>query len=329
MHQESIKLLLNGSVIDVIYISGTKTYTLHVNQGDKLTMNLDVYAWTVSGTENLLVNASSSLSFKHVTTTGINIDYAAIMPDMQQTDFLKDVMQHFGLMFRHIPNTNQYEFIQIESLLSDRQGAEDWSEKFIGSSQSYSVIGYAQENKLKYSYDDDKESYADGTIVVNNEIIQSSKDLFTSPFKASKLYGQIGNTNIYSLLLYETKEKDGTVTYTPKQGGARWIEIKDSTDIFRIKILNSDNFVSQSGLKYVDFSECGYQTYIDLYYQKFKSMMDNFVKESGIYQLDIVDLCNLDFFKLKFIEQLGGYYYLNKVVFVKGKQTKVELLKVS
>ena len=40
-----------------------------------------------------------------------------------------------------------------------------------------------------------------------------------------------------------------------------------------------------------------------------------------------IDIYNIDFFKLKYIEQLGQYFYLNKVVNFRDKKlTKCELI---
>ena len=49
------------------------------------------------------------------------IDFSVIMPETSQIDFVKDVMQRYGLMYTQDRNSNHFKFIRFEKLLNEIQ----------------------------------------------------------------------------------------------------------------------------------------------------------------------------------------------------------------
>lgn len=248
-----------------------------------------------------------------------DITFENIIGNTKQIDFVKDVMQRFNLSFRKKKNANELEFITSEELLTDLAGAEDWSGIFSTKlSESYNSK-YGQENRARYRYDEDSEDYADGSLLVNDVNLSLEKNIFTSIYKASKVVGALYQVNYWN--------DDGE----PSQDGLRIFK-KEMSGVLPLtfKFLSTDN-TSQIDIDYAlwNFSGLDYQTEIDTYYPTFKLFLDDYKIIDAEVILDVIDVYNLDFFKLKYIKQLGRYFYLNKVVnFRKGKPTKVELVQI-
>ena len=335
----TIIIELNGVQVKSLYSEQlSDTITLTVNSGDELRIRVNLFAYPIDiqGSEYgfYSLTANANLSFTKLVIQN-SIVYGDIMPDKSQLEFIKDIMQRFGLVFRKIRNKDEFEFIEIEELLNDRENAEDWSDKFIARSEDYEVGDYAKKNRFAYQYEEGVEAFADGIMTIDNEIIEDEKTLFTSIFRASKVSKKISNINVYSIPLWEKKEdSDGTVTYEPKDDSFRIFEITRRQATVYIKQDVSSNTVSipdtpGDDVPFLDFSPCYYQNYVDTSYRTFNKVLDNSNKIEAELLLDPVDVYNLDFFRLKYIEQLGRYYYLNKVSnFKNGKTTKCELIEV-
>lgn len=329
---------LNGSQIKDFYddnLSGI--LTISVKSGDELKIRVEVYAYPfdIQGSEYgfYTLNANASLSFTKVVIQN-SIDYQSLMPDTAQLDFVKDIMQHFGLLFRQKRNSNEFEFIEIEELLNNRANAEDWSERFVSRSENYEVGDYAKNNKFAYSYDDGVNAFADGWMTIDNEIIADEKTLFTSIFKATKSNRKVYGIPVFNIPVWESKEEDGETVWQSREDNFRIFEIVKRQATVYIKPDVSSNAVSipdtpGDDVPFLDFSPCVYQNYVDTFYRSFNKLLDNSNKIEAKLILDAVDVYNLDFFKLKYIEQLGHYYYLNKVKSFKNTPTtKCELIEV-
>lgn len=136
------------------------------------------------------------------------VDYAELMSDdVSQIDFVKDIMQRFGIMFRRDKFSKEVEFVKIETILNDFENAEDWSDKFASISEESYDLGsdYSQKNRFAYNYDSlsDFEDYAtmagfapldiheglsDGILEIDNENLSSEE---TTPVESIFSYAPI------------------------------------------------------------------------------------------------------------------------------------------
>lgn len=72
-----------------------------------------------------------------------------------------------------------------------------------------------------------------------------------------------------------------------------------------------------------------FQIFIDEYWKYTTQLLNRMHKAYAKMIFNTIDIHQLDFFKLKYIKQLGGLFYLNKVSsYKKGKLTDVELIKI-
>ena len=83
-------------------------------------------------------------------------------------------------------------------------------------------------------------------------------------------------------------------------------------------------------LPFLSLNNVSLQYYAINYFPAFIRLLEKPKKRVDYFLLDAVDIYQLDFFKLKYIKQLGQYYYLNKVrSFQEGKVTACELIQVN
>lgn len=317
----SVQVKRNGILQDSIaFTSGAQidSYSLYAENTDSITVNIRIESefdgsiWLYAFTENFTTEISLDESY-------YEIAFEDIMGSTKQIDFVKDVMQRFNLSFRKTRNVDEIEFLTSEALLTDTTNSEDWSEKFSKKTgESYSS-NFAQDNIFKYKYDESGDDFADGHLLVNNTNAPTSKTILTSIFKASL---KVGSDYV---LNYWNEDNE------PEQDGLRIFKITTASDpSFAFRLNSSSNYITISKtVAYLDFSDLSYQEELDNNYGTFKQMLDDYKIITVECNLSIVDIYNVDFFKLKSFSQLGRTYYLNRILNYKSNRvTKVELIQI-
>lgn len=338
----SVRVKLNNSTISYSNLSQggnqniSKQLNINVESGDKI--KVEMFSGTAfidpefEPTHVLNVTASCAMSLSSI-SGGQYIDFATITPETSQINFIKDVMQRHGLLFKPRKNSKHYDFVTIESLLNDRANAEDWSNKLSTlSKESYSIGNYAKENYVKYNYEESViEPTHDGVLSVDNENIQDEKTLFTSIYKISIQTRTHNGQPIYNIPLWENVEEDGTYVVKNRETDLRIFKIKKINDSINARFFTVSNSTNIEGeLPYLSLEKIEYEFYLNNYYPAFNRILNSPKKRTDIFYLTPIDVYNIDFFKLKYLKQLGQYYYLNKISnFRNGRLTKCELIQVS
>lgn len=266
----------------------------------------------------------------YTNTISIPITIEDLIGNDLQIDFVKDVMQHYGLSFRKTRFANEFEFKKIQDIVTDKTGADDWSDKFTGVLDNNYKPNYAKINYAKYLHDDNNtnisQTFGDGELTISNDHLAETKTMFTSMFKASSLVSQ----SHYGMKHWTLKEDNEVESLVSNNDGLRIFKVVITTDSlqYKYKYEDSANFFSHSGdVPVLQFAT--YQTNIDDNYNELQSVLNEYNETTLSLNLSILDIYNLDFFKLKYFSQLGAYYYLNKVVnYKKGRNTKVQLIKI-
>lgn len=255
----------------------------------------------------------------------IPINFNLLFGTTKQTDFVKDIMQRFGLMFRKVKMANEFEFVKYNDLLSDFNNADDWSGKYSNFLNESYTAPYSQANKMKYLYSENSNTkdFADGNLYIDNVNLPETNDLFTSIFTATEpqFFSNIETTNFWEL---------NDLVYDVKEDGLRLFKLSTTNGLFVYDFTPDGTGTSSSTftLRYLDFtSDLHFDNEILNYYSGIKSAFDDYKKITIECNLTLLDIYELDFFKLKYFEQLGRYYYLNKISnFKPYKKTKVELI---
>lgn len=105
--------------------------------------------------------------------------------------------------------------------------------------------------------------------------------------------------------------------------------VKDSVSIAAYKKCYNNIPVSGNSEWIVRKSPISFQSFLNMNYQGFVKVLDKMQTLTLTMNLSLVDIYQLDFTKRKYIKQLGGYFYLNKVMNYKnGKLTECEFIRV-
>lgn len=297
---------------------------MNLNVGDLIEVAIKIFEQEFSEFNKVKFTTLFNITiFKN--TLSIPIDFGEIIGDMTRKEFVKDIMQHYGLIFRKVRNENTFEFKQIKTILVDRANAENWSDKFDGFKDEKYKPPFAKNNHAKFSYDDIGQSnieqtYADGTFILNNARLQQEKTLFTTMFKAGVL-----DNNFYRHKHWSDEE--GVITINSDSN--RIYRILKVTDTVKYRFsIESNSFSTITGTT-AKLYFVNYQEDLNDHYREYRQVLEDFKDITLSVNLSVLDIYNIDFFKLKYFDQLGRYYFMNKVSnFKPNKITKVQMFQI-
>jgi hypothetical protein len=229
-------------------------------------------------------------------------------------------MQHFNiiiddLIINNSPAIRMARFDDLELLAE----VVDWSDNFTGIPSFVPFInGYAIENTITF-----KEIYEEGDELLNSKVLtcgnknlDASTDLFSIDAYVPSFLPINGG------IVPDMSPKESFKTF------AYFINDGLSDDIINIHIEESGNqqtatFRLQKSAVYS----------LDGEYNLIDQVLDTPRFYTHDKWLKLNDILNLEFFKLYYIKQLGGAYFLNKVASFNpqksNKATKLELIKIS
>jgi len=310
-----------GIIRDVL-TSITDSVNVYAETSDIITVYAVATSQEVTPTEHEVDFQENFTTLIDVDNSYYSIDFANIIGNTKQIDLVKDVMQRFNLSFKKTRNENNLEFISSEELLTSQISAENFTSKYSRKLSEITKSTYAKQNEFKYLYDNSGNNHANGYIDLTDVNLKETKTLVTSIFKASQR-----NNDVYSINLWE---RDGDI-FTPIQDGLRIFKIIQSDTVYKYRLkYGEDNYVEiDRTVALLDFSNLSYQLEVDNNYPTFSSLLNTYKLVTMELNLSIVDVYQLDFFKLKYFEQTGRFYYLNKVIsFKNNKTTKCELIEI-
>lgn len=287
-----------------------------------------------SNTGTITVNQTVSNFLLENTGVFSVIYFENFIGDISQIDFVKDIMQEFGLIFKKRRNQLAYDFIQVKELLTNRENTLDWSEKLKGeSSEDYKLSSYAQSNRFAYNYlESVNNRFADGILKIDNENLPSEKTLITRPYNAPENSTSVlGSSILLNIPFWKIEfNDDGSVKgYKPFQSKNYIAEIKFINTTINYKIGSGVSLSFTGDVPILDFSQLSYSKILDDNYQELKSTLDfNHIKTLDML-LNELDIQNLDLFKTIFLKQYSSDFYINKITYQDSSmKSKVELVKI-
>lgn len=316
-----------GTVFSYPFVSGqqfNENVNINANAGDVIEILIKITEQEYAEFNKIQFSTAFNINI-YKESSSIPIDFSLLIGDTSQISFLKSIMQHYGLIFRKTRNEDEFEFIKIKDILVDRAGSEDWSRKLISVDNEDYKPPFARNNIAKYLYDDangstTEQTYADGNLLLTNDRLDESKTLFSTIFKAGVL-----DNNYYRHKHWINN--DGVIEIN--NDGLRLYRISKVTDSIRYRFrFESSGWSDFSGvvakLYFADYQEDLNDNYLE-----FRELLQEYKETDLTLNLSVLDIYELDFFKLKYFEQLGAYYYLNKVSsFKNGRPTKAQLMKI-
>jgi len=336
----SASFLINGIVKSSIYIeegyNKTKIVSIvfAVQIGDIVQLRLNAYSSYPYSEENnyeptlFEINYTVSIDgLLFLQEGGQLIKATDYIGEMDQIEFLKDVITRYGLVLSPIKNSSDYRFRRLESLLNDRVNAEDWTYKLANKEPEENYVsGYAKKNKFKYSYPEEiVVPDNDGEMIIENENASPEKTIFTSSFEIPVKSGSLLGKNIYSVPIWELK--DGVVEL--KETPLKVMKIKRVSMTLTVKLFDEITGVSQTNeIPFLSLEKMGMSYFIGNFYKAFQSLINNYKEVVLYFNLTLIDIYNIDFFRLKFLKQTGRFYYLTSLVHSPEKLTKATLIEI-
>jgi hypothetical protein len=328
-----IEVKINDVVKSVIWIdegnsSISKDVTFTVDSGDVL--SLHIKGSSEIGNVNIYeVNYTVSCDMLLYLQNGGNLvipsDY---LGDVTQVEFIKDVMRRYGLVIHPVPNSSNYLFKRMEVLLNDTDDAEDWTSK-LGASipKEKFVSGYSQINKARYQYPEAiVEPNNDGEMLINDKNTSLEADLFTSNFEIPIESGVLSGQEFYLIPLREVSGAEVKNLETP----TKLMSVKRFDVSINIKLFDEVTGVTLSeNIPFLSLDNISMQYFINTSYRAFNSLINNYKSIDFKMNLSVIDIYNLDFFRLKYLKQTGRFYYLNNVTNSPGKISSVNMIEIS
>jgi len=274
------------------------------------------------------------VSLKKIELT--TLDFATAFADFSIRDFMQEIVQRFGLTMYKNKYEPKYEFLTLKEQITTPQ-VQNWSGKFGKKiSENYIYGSYAQRNWFRYAYNDKESTYNDFYIDVTNVNLPDSRDVIKSKIyspdnQTVKYLNQTGN--VYRLwdkeAVEDPQEGEPPVNYKPLD--KRYYFLRAQQKIQNVKLTSGQIQQSETATSvWVEtFNGLSFEEILQNYYLPLQQVLSNAIIVNAELWLTDTDVVNFDFRKLYYIEQLSGYFIMNKINgYVPGKVTKCELVKV-
>ena len=260
------------------------------------------------------------------------VNFTEVLGDFKIKDFVKEVIirgaltPYTDVISKHISFDSLKERLNVSD-------SEDLSKFYVKrTNESYTFSNYAQKNNFTLKYNNEEEKYYNGAIYVSNANIDAEKDLFQSNLYAPDKY-----TN--SILL-EPGRKDGLLVLKlwdkniKEVGGVQEIEYKALNNKFYLVTSEMHNRnISISGQdvsKYYKASSKGtsmQEVINDKWNQTHRIFEDTRIHEIEL-NLSAYNFMTIDVRKMKYIDQEGQFYILNRLIWETGRTAIGEFLRV-
>lgn len=300
------------------------TYQFSVTTGDVIRFESLWYSQETAPNTHQIDSQVNVFLELHEVVGGFEVNIGNTLPAMKQTEFLKDIMQRFGLIMRKSDVADTYEFIEIEKMLGDGSNVIDMTSKLIKiKSESY-VSGYAQNNTASYKYPDGASTTPyNGSIVIDNEVADVTRELFSSPFEIPNLKYSAYANSIYGIPIWE--DKNGVLD--PKESPAKYMKVSRQTKTIATRYFTPSSTQNVTAdFPFLTLTNVGYDYFLATYYPRFKGMLEDYKEIEVELDLNPIDIYNLDFFKLVYLKQTGRYYYLDTVKI--GRTNTAKLIEI-
>lgn len=284
------------------------------------------------------------------------------LPKLKQSELIEYVFFKFNVLVSFDKTTNSVVIDTINDL--NILDSDDWSDKLDLSSpieRNYFdfLNNYARKNACKYDSDSDNIGceqylseyaigYGDGSIDINNQYLDTEKEYYTAPFLpciSTKVFTGIANLQMYMPSLYQKDNASAYILYycpnisvSDMTGGvisSVTIAGVSKTHIPYAYFVTPINFINDPLINQnlcfdnpIDKKYDGVGV-LDKNYKKIEDVLNNSETISAYMFLSALEISTIMYNRLRYIEALGGYYYLNKIgqYDASGDSTECELIK--
>lgn len=261
------------------------------------------------------------------------IDFLEELKGMTIRDFLNEIVWMFGLTLFKNKYDNVYN-LKTVSERTNQSNAIDWSHKFNGEiGEKYIFGAYAQNNYMRYKYNDQNASYNDGYFIIDNKNIDDKKTVIQSKIYSPEL--SLSNTLGFTSKVYKlwdkTPKDDGATTY--KALANRFYFIRSIDKSFTGLSIGSESLTTTGSVALApveSYKGLDYQSIIIKNYSEMQKLLNKSIVKNALLLLKDTDIADLDLSVPYYFKQLGGSFILNKVPnYLPNKKTSVELVRIN
>jgi len=267
-----------------------------------------------------------------------NINLSEYFNKIGQKEFIKNLANKFGLVFRQVGTV--YEFISFKELLTPFANYQsfdalkpvnfvfdDWSDKFNNLVKQETKLSknWKKRNSLQYKYINENDNFADSEILIDDQTLENEGTILNSLFFAPRNSNiSLPKGRLKRIPLYEVEEEGPKVS----KPGAFFITTKKVEGTFKYKQVGANPRTYNGQFQIANFKGLSFVELKNKWIQ-LQSILTRTEKIEAELKLNELDIQSLNWFKLKYIKQLGGLYYLNKINnFTNNETTVCELTKV-
>tara|TARA_R110002167_G_scaffold81296_2_gene222671 strand:+ start:5887 stop:7950 length:2064 start_codon:yes stop_codon:yes gene_type:complete len=283
------------------------------------------YSGDIFSDPNFLAKVVNPVTFDEDQSDLLVRDFSKFMPDMLQTEFIRELLVRYGLMFELDRNTTNYSFTTIKAIFRNNTDTDDWSDKFIKVNDvEYTLGDYGRKNYIKYKDRDGYNGSADGFFELDIEHLDQQKTIHSSQYAA---YYQLTVFEAIRLpiFIYNDDETEMEIEEIDPSVSELLFE---STSIQMTSEAGSPTSFSGDVPK-LRFTNLNYSKYTLENYYELKQIANTAKVINAQMFISAADIYNLSFFKLKYIKPLGSFFYLNKISnYVEDKTCSVELVRI-
>lgn len=297
--------------VDDLYMVTNKydaefTLTINIEKGDTFNFSylrsFEMEIGAILTLENLNIS----------TLSGTTITVGDFVPKVKIKDFLQDFFKKYALL--SFPTETGVYLATLNDVISGDYGSVDWTNKFHALIKTESKLLSNKVNNLKYSSEDIGSTTFDTFI----DYLTPTGDFITLKGKAVEDILLFEGVEFGLIDVWDTVvEDDGTKTR----------RFKGSDDLYCF-------------YRYEDVIDTVIETFAqsdplhwDLlltYYSDYITIARKPTVHEVIMNLSILDIMSLDFRKVVYVNQLGGYFLLSKIeAWQSGELCKVTLIKTN
>ncbi len=299
------------------------------------------YAENVTGTKKFKVNyetygmnaTQGNRLHSYVGGTEPFALFDQLLPELTQKELIQNWANQFGILFKSDPLTGTLICKKFDEIIAAIPLAKDWSDKLYMDTKMWKLeyrSKYGQTNHFKYLEDDvDALKFGDGNFLIDDEVLEKEKDVYTSPFAPTITRKRLLDLDVP--IIKKIEAGVFSIDTEPR------ILIDDTQDIAGSDIHFVDGITSAD--ENTDIPLCYFKipgksfnldwmSLIIYNYHGLVSCLDKHKKVTLPFKFTASDYEQLDHFIPVYLEQAGLYFYINKVInWINGTiLTKIELI---
>lgn len=256
-------------------------------------------------------------------------DVAENLPAIKQIDLIKFILAREGMLVQYTDDGSVAQCKKLSDIINDVQNAQDLS----GNIQSWTVAEIhselGQNNVMRYANHESVGDIAEGEFSINDNTLPLNNEFYVAPFSASEneIWVQRGDdVMLYPVINSDSEEKDFNSL------GARICRLRLKYFAETGFCYFTDNVDTEAvGVKFVArfTSDLDMNNVLLTNYAQYTEIMNDFKRIEAVATLTTEEFKNLDLLKPAYIQQMGGYFLIEKVQdFVSGRLVKMTLIKI-